>query len=41
MKKTFLDMKVEIESLKKNQTEKKLEMKNLGWQTKTSETKPY
>jgi hypothetical protein len=37
MKKTGQDLKVEMESLKKTQTKVKLEMKNVGTQTKTSE----
>lgn len=34
--KNIQDIKVEVDSLKKIQTETKLEMKNLGYQIKTS-----
>lgn len=34
---TIQEVKVEMESLKKTQTEGKLEMKNLGTQTRTAE----
>lgn len=36
MKKAVQDMKVKIEWIKKTQTKVKLEMKNLGTQTRTS-----